>query len=539
MGPRQASPPNINLHSQIVTTIPVLDAAQAASWDEHARVAAGIPSRVLMEAAGRSVAQVIARDYGTVLWRGVLIVAGHGNNGGDGWVAARALHALGVPVYAVDEDRSRSPDCEANRTLALSEGVVRLSPAEQWPPIGVAADAILGTGASGPPRGPIGELAGRLVECGAPIVAVDGPTGLDLTTGEAHGPVAAAVTVTFGGARRGHLLQRSWCGRIVVAEIGFPPPFPEWPVLVEDCWAGAMLPPFQADMHKGDRGRVLVIGGDHGMAGAAIHAATTALASGAGLAKIAAHEVTIQAAQELLPDALTVRTALGPEIEDELADAIEWADALVLGPGLGRGAARQALARAVLERSDKPAVVDADALHTGFDTLMAGTAPRVLTPHPGEFRAAFPDLADQADSDRFGAAASAAQKLAAEGPAGPNANPGSVVLLKGVPTVVARAGAALRVVAAGNPALATGGSGDLLAGFIASFLAQGLAPVDAAALGAHVLGRAAEIASEGDAVRSTRPGDVTRALPRLWGELAHPPAVRPPFLIELEPPALV
>ena len=533
-------PPNINLlQSPIVTTIPVLDAAQAASWDEHARVTAGIPSRVLMGAAGRSVAQVIARDYSAALHRGVLFVAGHGNNGGDGWVAARALCALGVTVYVVDEDRNRSPDCEANRALALSEGVVRLGPADPWPPTGVAVDAILGTGASGPPSGAIGELARKLVEYGAPIVAVDGPTGLDLTTGEAHGPVAAAVTVTFGGVRRGHLLQRSWCGRIVVAEIGFPPPFPEWPVLVEDRWAGATLPPFRADMHKGDRGRVLVIGGDHGMAGAAIHAATTALASGAGLAKIAAHEVTIQAAQELLPDALTVRTALGPEIEDDLAEAISWADALVLGPGLGRSPARQALVRAVLERSDKPAVIDADALHTGFDTLSAGRGPRVLTPHPGEFQAAFPALADQVRPDRFGAAAAAAEQLAASGAAGAAGSGGAVVLLKGVPTVIAAAGCSLRVVAAGNPALATGGSGDLLAGFIAAFLAQRLPPLDAAALGAHVLGRAAEIAAEGGAVRSTRPGDVTRALPRLWDELADPPAVRPPILVELDPPALV
>jgi hydroxyethylthiazole kinase-like uncharacterized protein yjeF len=520
-----------------VSAIPVLDAEQAASWDEHARVAAGIPSRVLMEAAGRAVAHVIARDYGTSLNRGVLVVAGHGNNGGDGWVAARALKAVGVEVYAVDETRGRSPDCEANRALALDQGVVRVAPSDPWPRVGVVVDAILGTGASGRPRGSLGELAAKVVECDVPVVAVDGPTGLDLTTGEAHGPVTAAVTVTFGGARRGHLLQRSWCGRIVVAEIGFPPPFPDWPILIEDRWAGATLPPFAADMHKGDRGRVLVIGGDHGMAGAAIHAATTALASGAGLAKIAAHEVTIQAAQERLPDALTVRTKLGPDIEVELGDGIDWADALVLGPGLGRGAERQALVRAVLERSAKPAVIDADALHTGLDTLAAGAGPRVLTPHPGEFRVAFPDLADQVKADRFGAAAAAADRMA-QAAAGA-ADAGLAVLLKGVPTVIAQTGAALRVVAAGNPALATGGSGDLLSGFIAAFLAQGLAPLEAAALGAHVLGRAAEIAAASSAVRSTRPADVTQALPSLWNVLNAAPTVRPPILVELEPPALV
>jgi NAD(P)H-hydrate epimerase len=343
--------------------------------------------------------------------------------------------------------------------------------------------------------------------------------------------VRAEVTVTFGGARRGHLLQRSWCGKIVVTEMGFPPPRPEWPVLIDDRWAGSILPPFAPEMHKGSRGRVLVIGGDKGMAGAAIHAATTAFASGTGLAKIAAHEVSIQAAQKLLPDALTVTTNLGPGIEPALAEAIDWADALVLGPGLGRGEHRTELLKAVLEQTDKPVVIDADALHTGLEVLLTGDSPRVLTPHPGEFASAFPSIAERVKTDRFAAAPAAAQKSA--GPAV------TVVLLKGVPTVIAQSGCAPRVVASGNPALATGGSGDLLSGFIGSFLAQGLEPLDAAALGAHVLGRAAEIASEGNAVRSTRPADVTKALPQLWGVLANPPVPRPPVLIELEPPALV
>jgi NAD(P)H-hydrate epimerase len=274
------------------------------------------------------------------------------------------------------------------------------------------------------------------------------------------------------------------------------------------------------------------------MAGAAIHAATTALASGAGLAKIAAHEVTVQAAQELLPDALTVTSALGPDLEPELAEAVDWADALVLGPGLGRAEDRRELMRTVLQRTDKPVVIDADGLHVGREILLAGDSPRVLTPHPGEFAAAFPGIAERVKSDRFAAAVAAADHCASSA-SSPSPPSPPTLLLKGVPTVIAQSGAAPSVVASGNPALATGGSGDLLSGFIASFLAQGLAPLDAAALGAHVLGRAAEIASEGDAVRSTRPADVTRALPQLWGVLAHPPAANPPILLELDPPALV
>jgi NAD(P)H-hydrate epimerase len=506
-----------------MTRLPVLNAAQAAEWDERARTEARMPSRVLMEAAGRAVAQVAAARFPEAVRRGVLVAAGHGNNGGDGWVAARALRAVGVRVWVAEVDKARSPDCDANRTLALKDGVELLPPDTAWPLPGVTLDALLGTGASGAPRGPIGELAKRLAALPAPLVAVDGPTGLDLSTGAAHGPVRATLTVTFGGARRGHLLAREWSGTIVVADIGFPPPDPAWPVLFDDRAAAARLPPIEPAMHKGDRGRVLVIGGADGMAGAALHAASAALAAGAGLVRLAASEPTVRAVQASLPDALTTRTALGPDVEQELQEMLAWADAVVLGPGLGRGELRTRFACAVLAGCRVPAVVDADALHTG-DAFSAGRAPRVLTPHPGEFRSAFPDLADRLTADRFAATQEAAERSRA------------TVLLKGVPTVIASADAPSAVVAAGNPGLATGGSGDLLAGFIGAFLARGLAPPDAAALGALTLGRAADLAAPRTGVRSMRPADVIRALPEVWRALAAPPAPAPPVLLTLDPP---
>jgi NAD(P)H-hydrate epimerase len=506
--------------------IPVLNATQAADWDERARSAHDIPSRVLMEAAGRASVDVLAREYPGPLANGVLVVAGHGNNGGDGWVVARALAALGVRVYATEIDKGRSPDCEANRKLALGEGVELVDPDGEWPQVGIVVDAILGTGASGEPRGALGELATRAAQHHGPVVAVDGPTGLDLTTGEAHGPVRATLTVTFGGARRGHLLQRAWCGKVVVVDIGFPPPNPEWPRLFTDYDARRLLPPLEAEFHKGDRGRVVVIGGAEGMAGATLHAASAAFAAGAGLVKIAGSPVTVQAAQSKMPDALTVTTVLGPGLEPALEEAIDWADAIALGPGLGRGDERTNLVAAVLERAKAPVVIDADALHAGMEALTRGSTPRVFTPHPGEFKSAFPDLAELLGADRFDAAASAVAAPA-------------VVLLKGVPTVVAGHGRPLTVVATGNPALATGGSGDLLSGFIAAFLARGLNPDDAAGLGAFTLGRAAELASGEQSVRTTRPGDVLAATPELWHRLAAPPTFVPPILVELPPPALV
>jgi NAD(P)H-hydrate epimerase len=516
-------------------TIPVLDAAQSAQWDDRARTTARIPSRVLMESAGRAAAHVLAREFGRALGHGVLVAAGHGNNGGDGWVIARALAAAGVPVWAVEVAGKRAPDCAANRALALASGVTPFDSDEHWPDCAVLVDALLGTGAGGAPRGGVQDLARRLNAHGAPIAAVDGPTGLDLSTGAAHDPVRAALTVTFGGLRRGHLLGREWCGKIVVVDIGFPPADAAWPVFVDDARARATLPGFAVSMHKGERGRVLVIGGDQGMAGAALHAARAALEAGAGLVKLAAHPASVQAAQTNSPDVLTVPTALGPDLEPALADAMDWADALVVGPGLGRGRERTAFVAAVLERAKAPVVIDADALQTGATVLARGAAPRVLTPHAGEFRAVFPALAKVLETDRFAACGQAAETLAAS-LAGAAVR--SAVLLKGVPTIVGSVRSAALVTAAGNPALATGGSGDLLAGFIAAFVARGLRVAEAAALGAHVLGRGAEISAGQLTVRGTRPIDVLTALPELWRAWAEPETPTPPVLLALEPPSL-
>jgi NAD(P)H-hydrate epimerase len=219
---------------------------------------------------------------------------------------------------------------------------------------------------------------------------------------------------------------------------------------------------------------------------------------------------------------LTVESALGPELEAPAAEAVEWADALVVGPGLGRAPARGPFLQAVLARRPIPSVIDADAL-----TLFQGPAERpvVLTPHLGEFRAQFGDqLADEAANDRWAAVAKAAQRVK------------GTVLLKGVPTVIADLRGPIHVVASGNPGLATGGSGDLLAGFIGAFLARGSAGPEAAALGAHALGRAAEHGARQWTARSLRPADVLAALPDIWRAWASTRPAGPPVLAVLEPP---
>jgi len=300
-------------------------------------------------------------------------------------------------------------------------------------------------------------------------------------------------------------------------------------VLITDAWAAERLPRLAPQMHKGDRGRVCVIGGANGMSGAALHAARAALAAGAGLVKLVAARETITAAQASLPDLLTIESALGEHVEPGVQEAIDWADALVVGPGLGREPRqeRKGFLSAVLARRRGPAVVDADALH--FPESLAPTPqPLVLTPHLGEFRVVAGDaLADEASNDRWGAAARANAKLKC------------TVLLKGVPTVIADLRGPVQVVASGNPGLATGGSGDLLAGFIGAFLARGTAPAEAAALGAHALGRAAEQGARQWTARSLRPADVLAALPDVWRAWQNPKPRRPPVLVDLEAPDLL
>jgi ADP-dependent NAD(P)H-hydrate dehydratase / NAD(P)H-hydrate epimerase len=514
-----------------VNPIPVLAASEAAAWDSAARTQYRIPSRVLMETAGRAVVQMLIAEFPAVATGGgVLVAAGAGNNGGDGWVIARALHTTGIPVWVASVD-PKTDDAIDNRALARVDGVRELGREEPWPQAAVGVDALLGTGAVGPAKGEVLGLAQRLADYGAPIVAVDGPTGLDLTSGEAHGPLHAQLTVTFGGPRRGHLLAREWCGKIVVVDIGFPPPTPDtaWPVLITDAWAAERLPRLAPQMHKGDRGRVCVIGGANGMSGAAIHAARAALAAGAGLVKLVAARETIAAAQASLPDLLTIESALGEQLEPAAQEAIEWADALVVGPGLGREPrhARSDFVKAVLARRRGSAVLDADALHFP-EALIPNPQSLVCTPHLGEFRAMAGDtLADEASNDRWAAAARASAKLKC------------TVLLKGVPTVIADLRGPAQVVASGNPGLATGGSGDLLAGFIGAFLARGTAPAEAAALGAHALGRAAEQGARQWTARSLRPADVLAALPDVWRGWQNPKPRRPPILVDLEAPDLL
>jgi ADP-dependent NAD(P)H-hydrate dehydratase / NAD(P)H-hydrate epimerase len=514
-------------------SLPVLSPDQSAEWDASA-VAGGVALATLMECAGRAAAAVLAARYAHRLRDGVLVAAGPGHNGGDGWVLARALQRLEIPVWVTAPPGSGAELCLAMAARARAAGVREVAPDGPWPSIGVAVDALLGTGARGAPRAPMAALLDRILDLEVPIVAIDGPTGVDLASGMSHGAPRADLSITFGGLRRGHLLARDEVGAIVVTDIGHPPADPAWPTLVTDHQAADWLRRLRSRDHKGDRGRVVIVGGDAGMLGAARMAGRSAFGAGAGLVHVVAPPESVAALVQAEPDLQTLAHRLDQPPNDALLDLVRRADALVIGPGLGRDASRRALIT-VLVAEARAAVLDADALVAFQGAVpelraLAGR-PLVLTPHPGEFRTLFPDLAPGRELDPWAAAAGAA------------AASGATVLLKGVPTVVARAERPALTVAAGNPGLATGGSGDVLSGIVGTALAQGLAPEIAAAFGAQVLGRAADLAARRSAARTLRPMDVVAALADLWREWEvlrlAPPVARPPVLFELDRPQTV
>jgi NAD(P)H-hydrate epimerase len=511
--------------------IPVLSPQQSAAWDATA-VAGGVALATLMESAGRAAAAVLAARYAHRLRDGVLVAAGPGHNGGDGWVVARALHRLDVPVWVTALPGPGAELRDAMAALARAEGVREVAPDGPWPGASLTVDALLGTGARGAPRPGMAALLDRLLDLELPVVAIDGPTGVDLETGVVHGTPRAELTITFGGLRRGHLLARDEVGDVVVVDIGHPPLDPAWPSLVTDVQAADWLPRLRSRDHKGTRGRVVIVGGHTGMSGAARMAGRAAFGAGAGLVHVVASPDTVAALVQAEPDLQTLAHPLDQPPSPAVLDLVRRADALIIGPGLGREAGRRELVTRLV-REAPAAVLDADALvafQGAADELraLARQRPLVLTPHPGEFRTLFPDLATVRELDPWAAAVAAAEQS------------GAALLLKGVPTVVARQGQPVHTIAAGNPGLATGGSGDVLSGLVGTGLAQGVTPNIAAALGAQILGRAADIAARRTSARTLRPMDVVAALPDLWREWEllrlAPPLPRPPILLELARP---
>lgn len=484
--------------------VPVLGADEMRAWDAAAIRETGIPERVLMESAGRAAAALVQRFFPSGR---VVAVVGGGNNGGDALVVARTLRAWGREVVAVSIGK-RPPD-----SMLLHGWKVDVRPDAELEAVlagaAVVVDGLLGTGARGAPREPEATAIEAITRSAVPVVALDGPSGIDLTTGAAPGPaLRAALTVTFGAPKRGLLLfpGREHAGRIVAVEVGFAPLATAGAELITPAWAARRLPAVAPNAHKGSMGRVLIVAGRAGMAGAAVLAGMGALRTGAGYAVLVSPGANRAILQGAIPEALYLDRDALPE------DFAASADAVVAGPGMGTDEESLALLRR-LAPGQAPLLLDADAL-----TLLARNAglrdeierPLLLTPHPGEMGRLLDRPVSAITAEPFAAAAEAAERFHC------------AVLLKGNPSLVTEPGTPTLVNVAGHSGIATGGMGDVLSGVAGALLAVGTAPREAAALALFYAGRAAELAGRG---RGLLPRDVAAALPAALAEAPEPPAM--------------
>jgi ADP-dependent NAD(P)H-hydrate dehydratase / NAD(P)H-hydrate epimerase len=398
---------------------------------------------------------------------------------------------------------------------------------------GIVIDGLLGTGSAGAPRGMIATaVAGMhpMRERGATIVALDIPTAVDATTGQTHKPVRADVTFTYGTLKRGQLVARAACGRIVVLDIGLGQHAAlddGAPIAVTSRWVAAKVPDFAPDAHKGTRKKLAIVGGGPGMSGAAILTARAAWRSGIGMVKLVVAQETLASVREAEPQSLT---APWPQSSDDVErDITTWADVVALGPGLGTGSPARGLVERVLRNFKGPVVIDADAINifgsdVGALSILLDGRGAVLTPHPMEFARLAGKPIDDVLKNRFEVAVPMARHTRA------------VVLLKGQPTIVSAPDGVRLVSASGTPLLAAAGSGDLLTGMVATLLAQTGDPMSAAACAAWVHGRAARLAQHGQkSARGFSLDDVLAQLPNAWS--IEPRPSRYPVLLEL--PSLV
>lgn len=489
----------------------------------------GIPSSVLMENAGRSSVEVIREEI-SPLPEEILVVSGKGNNGGDGLVIARRLMDLGfkVETFVLGKREQLAAETKRNAELLekMTERVNYCSPGDELlvdsikknPPLII--DSIFGIGIDGELRGDYPELIEVINNSRGKKVAVDIPSGFPSDKGRPPGPaVEADLTVTMGFIKLGTLLPgaEDYIGRQKVASVGYPEVLIReeagiWE-MIDSQVARELLPDRPSGGHKGDFGRLLVVGGSTGMTGAPILAAKSGARSGTGLVYLAGPKSGNQVFEANLIEGLTVPLTdeggyLGRASIDSLREAASNKDAVAIGPGLGRKGETGEVVVNFLGRLSKPVVLDADGVVAFSDKVDAleEINELVLSPHPGELAELLDTTPGEVDKKRYEIVPDLAQKL------------GVTLLLKGVPTAIGAPSGEVALVSCPNSGLAKGGSGDVLTGLIGGFLAQGLNPFSAARLGAWIHCRAGELGTEKWGQDALQPGDLIELIsPALKG----------------------
>jgi ADP-dependent NAD(P)H-hydrate dehydratase / NAD(P)H-hydrate epimerase len=490
---------------------PLPDAALMRATDRWAIETRQVPSLELMERAGEGLARVVAEQ---VPAGRIAIVCGKGNNGGDGYVAARLLRQAGrdADVLALWPAPEHSDDAQAMLARLPGDAPAGYDRARLADAAGVV-DALLGTGSTGSPRDPIAGAIEDINGAGGAVIAADVPSGVDASTGEVAGAaVRAAATATFHRAKPGLWIApgKAHAGAVSVIDIGIPHGAPG------EADAGLIgagvldeMPRRGADSTKFSSGNVVVVGGSRGLTGAPCMSALAAVRAGAGYVTVAAPaslelSFTVRLLEAMLVALPEDDGTLSPEALEATLSAVGRADAVVLGPGLGRSPGARELAGELVQRIEVPLVIDADGLNAlagRFDALRGRRWPTVLTPHAGELGRLL-----ELESAEIGRARLQHARAAA-------ARSGAVVVLKGDDTLVASPSGHVAISPGGAPALATAGTGDVLAGVTGAMLAKGLEPAHAACAAVHVHLRAGRLAAAPHGPDGVIASDVIASLP--------------------------
>lgn len=513
----------------------LLKADEMKDIDRRASSEFGIPSIILMENAGLRTLEVIEEILGETKNRMIVILAGKGNNGGDGLVIARHLINSGavVETYLTGEVEELTQDSRINYEILLKMGV-RIFPLSSEKDLDLLmlslmnadliVDALYGIGF----KGSLNQFDSRLVKmvnwCRAPVVAVDIPSGVEADTGRVNGEaIKASHTVTFALPKIGLVLEpgKEYVGTLSVADISIPAVLLEDKTiktnLISEAMLGALIKPRSANSHKGTYGHALLVGGSPGMVGAVMMSSQAALRTGAGLVTAAVPEsltaVVDSSLMEVMtaPLAQTGQSAIALEALPAIENLLGTVSVCAVGPGMSRYPEAGAIIRHILERSGVPLVIDADglnALENDAAILKNRQVPIVLTPHPGEMARLTGKTIEEIQSHRLEIAQTFAEEW------------GVTLVLKGNKTIIANPSGEVYINISGNPGMATAGSGDVLTGIITGLIAQGLKPQDAAFAGVYLHGLAGDLAAQIKGELGLIAGDLISCIPEVLKKFA-------------------
>lgn len=468
----------------------LLTGCEMKNWEKQAMEQYRVPSLLLMERAAQAVVERVTS--GCYDLHRVLVACGTGNNGGDGLAVARLLKAKGIRVEVCLTGALDRLSEEAKQQMEMYRAVSgKFVTAPAYDEYTVIVDAIFGIGCNREITGIAAEVIEEINHADAPVISIDVPSGISADTGTVCGcAVKADVTVTFFTWKLGMMLYpgREYCGRIFLADMGIPFEKPEQcQAVTYDSEDIKKLPERKADSHKGTYGKVLVMAGSPKISGAAYLAAAGAYRIGAGLVKLYTPKENLFAMQTLLPEALIEVYDRERPLVKQLKQCMEWADAIVIGPGFGTDRMAEKILKYTISKSKVPVVIDADGLNIlakNKTCFLDKNAPLVLTPHIQEMSRMTGISREEILKDRMGAA----KKFTDTYPV--------TLVLKDACTVVAKENEQFYINASGNSGMATGGSGDVLAGMIGGLIAQGMNGPEAARLGVYVHGVAGDAAAK-------------------------------------------